>query len=171
MWAARSLFCSSGFAHVEQPAIGRQLFLCLQGRELWPSDKKARPSPSPLTLFHSVSTLVFCFVCWLGRLPITVPRQTFARLRVERTVTACTVELNKAHALSSLLTAQNRLADKRPHGATRRQCSQSGCVFGRAMWDKALKADSHLIFAVLLCSRLCFSMKEHGHPVHFHLIK
>lgn len=64
MWAARSLFCSSGFAHVEQPAIGRQLFLCLQGRELWPSDKKAGPSSSPLTLFHSVSTLVFCVLAW-----------------------------------------------------------------------------------------------------------
>lgn len=117
---------------------------------------------------HSLSFTLsphLCFVCWLGRLPIAVPRQTFARLRVERTVTACTVELNKAHTLSSLLTAQNRLADKRPHGATRRQCSQSGCVFGRAMWHKALKADLHLIFAVLVCSRLCFSMKEHGHPV------
>lgn len=74
----------------------------------------------------------------------TAPTQTFARLRVERTITACTVEVNKAHALSSLLTAQNRLADKCPHRATRRQCSQSGCVSGGAMWHKALNADSHV---------------------------
>lgn len=97
----------------------------------------------------------------------TALTQTFARLRVERTITACTVEASKAHALSSLLTAQNRLADKRPHGAARRQCSQSGRVCGRAMWHKAPKADSHISFyAALLCSkrfpheRLCIMWSE-----------
>lgn len=140
---------------------------CLQGSELWPCDKKAEPSSSspssPLTLFRScsVSTLVVCMPAWpaanhpASSSSCTEPTQTFARLRVERTITACTVELNKAHALLSLLTAQNRLADKRPQGATRRQCcSQSGCVGGRAMWHKSTEHRlSHLISAAQTVSQ------------------
>lgn len=144
MRAARSLFSSSGCARVEPSVYWLKAFpQCLQEIELWPCDKKAQPGSSPLALFlsRSVSTLVFCMQAWRAAnhpasSSCTAQTQTFAKLRVERTITACTVEMNKVHALLSLLTAQNRLAGKRPRGATRRQCSQSQCVYGRAMWHE-----------------------------------
>lgn len=137
---------------------------CLQEIELWPCDKKAQPSSSPLALFLSRSTLVFCMQAWRAAnhpasSSCTTQTRTFAKLCVERTITACTVEMNKVHALLSLLTAQNRLAGKRPRGATRRQCSQSQCVYGRAMWHEALDADSQVEVMQHCFVRLCLSIK------------
>lgn len=94
----------------------------------------------PHSLFHSpsVSTLVFSVLA-SGRPPATLPHllpqrrhRTLARLHVELTVTACTVGASEAHTLSSLLTAQNRLADKtssRSERASRRRCVLRAGVF------------------------------------------
>lgn len=113
----------------------------------------AKLLPHSLSFTLAPSPLSCGFVCRLGRLPITLPRlllprrRHLPRLRVERTVTACTVEVNKeAHALSSLLTAQNRLADKRPRRSNQTSVFLRVGVFsGRAMWHEAMNADS-LVF-------------------------
>ncbi len=154
MRAARSLFFPALVVPVwSRPCIGWKLFLNVYKRlNYGPVIKKPNQAPPrslSFSLALSVSTLVFCMQAWRAAnhpasSSCTAQTQTFAKLRVERTITACTVEMNKVHALLSLLTAQNRLAGKRPRGATRRQCSQSECVYGRAMWHEALDADSQV---------------------------
>lgn len=141
---ARSLFFLLCFAHVEHAAIGGWL-LCLQRSELWPCYKKAPPH-SP---FHSssVSTLVLSELTW--QVP-NHPASSNARQA------PCWAYSNRLYYRAEkgprplvYVDSTKTLADKRPHGATRRQCSQSGCAGGTAMWHEALNAHSHLVLCCI----------------------
>lgn len=133
---------SSGRAHTEQQRIGRQLSLSVYKGVNYGAEIKSHARLLPAcSLACFVSALVFSMLPWPAAnhpASSSSTTRTLAKIGAERAVAACAVEANEAYTLS-LLTTQNRLADKCLYRATRRQRSQSGWDSLTDMWERTLQ--------------------------------